>query len=122
MAKVKYTPPKRRFADVANGREIRRSLRKAAEGGKKFAESISPVDTGQYKKGAPTPGGFVVRDTTSAQLVGSGPTGAIETAAVELVNLAPHAVFVERIGKKGSGGYRIMQRTLEHLRSLPGAR
>lgn len=115
--RVKYTPPKKRFSDVANGAEIRRALRTVAEGGKKYAESISPVDTGQYKTGTPAPGGFHIRETTSAQLVGRGPTGAIFTAAVELANLAPHAVYVERMHR-----YFVMQRTLEHLKTLPGAR
>jgi hypothetical protein len=122
VARVTYTPPKRRFADVANGREVRRSLRQVAEGGRAFAESSSPVDTGQYKTGNITPGGFHVRDTTSAQLVGRGATGAIVTAAVDLVNAAPHAVFVERGNGRGFDGYHVMRRTLEMLKTLPGAR
>jgi hypothetical protein len=117
MARVTYRPPRRRFADVANGREVKASLRRIVEGGRTFAESISPVDTGQYKHGTIQPGGFHIRETTSAQLAGRGPTGAIITAAVELINLAPHAVFVERMHR-----YFIMQRTLEALKALPGAR
>ena len=123
MARVTYRPPRRRFADVANGREIKASLRRVAEGGKRFAESISPVDTGQYKRGTIQPGGFHIRETTSAQLAWRGPTGAIFTAAVELIAAAPHAVFVERGNGTGKfRGYHIMQRTLEMLKTLPGAR
>jgi hypothetical protein len=123
MARVTYRPPRRRFADVANGREIKASLRRVAEGGKAFAESISPVDTGQYKTGTIEPGGFHIRETTSAQLVGRGPTGAVITAAVELVAAAPHSVFVERGNGTGKfRGYHVMQRTLEALKALPGAR
>lgn len=122
MARVKYTPPKKRFADVANGREIRRSLRRVAEGGKAYARSISPVDTGQYRDGTITPGGFHIIETTSAQLAGRGPSGAIVTAAVDLVAAAPHAVYVERGNGRGFRGYHIMQRTLEALKSLPDAR
>lgn len=122
MARVTYTPPKKRFADVANGPEIRASLRRVAEGGKQFAESISPVDTGQYKTGNIQPGGFHIVETTSAQLVGRGPTGAIITAAVDLIAAAPHSVFVERGNGRGFRGYHIMQRTLQMLKTLPGAR
>ena|SRR5688572_11422829 len=122
MARVEYRPPRKRFADVANGREIKRSLRQVAEGGKRFAESISPVDTGQYKSGTIQPGGFEIRDTESGQLTGRGATGAIFTAAVELIATAPHSVFVERGNGRGFKGYHVMQRTLEHLKSLPGAR
>lgn len=114
--RVDYKPPRRRFADVGNGTEIRRSLRQVANKGKQFAESISPVDTGQYKTGSPAPGGFHVVETTSAQIVGEGPTGAVETAAVELVNEAPHAVFVEHgNGTAKFRGYHIMRRTLDFL-------
>ncbi len=117
MARVTYRPPRRRFADVANGREIRTSLRRVVEGGQRFAESISPVDTGRYKAS------FKVVDTESGQLAGRGPTGAIFTAAVELRNSVPYAVFVERGNGTGKfRGYHVMQRTLEALKALPGAR
>lgn len=108
--RVDYKPPRRRFADVANGTEIRRSLRQVAGKGKQHAESISPVDTGLYKSS------FEVNDTTSAQLAGTGPAGAIETAAVELVNTTDYAVFVEHgNGTAKFRGYHIMRRTLDFL-------
>lgn len=116
MARAEYKPPRRRFADIANGPHIRKSLRQVANGGKKFAQSISPVDTGLYKRS------FVVVETVSAQLVGRGPTGAIETPAFELINTTDYAVFVERgNGTKRFRGYHIFRRTLEALRTLPGA-
>lgn len=117
-SRVRYIPPKRRFADAANGREIRTSLTKVGTKAARWMESVAPVDTGQYKTGSPTPGGFHVLQTTSAQIVGEGPTGAVETAAVEVVNLAPHAVFVERGNGNGFGGYHIFRRCLERLAKL----
>lgn len=117
--RVTYTPPQRRFADAANGREIRASLRVVGTKAARWMQSVAPVDTGQYKTGTPAPGGFHVIQTTSAQIVGDGPTGAIETAAVEVVNAAPHAVFVERgNGTAKFRGYHIFRRCLERLARL----
>lgn len=118
MAGVKYTPPKRRFADVANGREIKASLRQVGGKAARWMESVAPVDTGAYKTGSPAPGGFHVRETTSAQIVGDGATGAIETAAVDVVNASTHAVFVERGNGNGFHGYHIFRRCLERLKTL----
>lgn len=115
---MRYIPPKRRFADVANGREMRTSLQRVGNKAARWMESVSPVDTGQYKTGSPAPGGFHVRQSTSAQIVGAGPTGAIETAAVEIWNLADHAVFVERGNGNGFHGYHIFRRCLERLSKL----
>lgn len=114
MAKgVKYTPPKRRFADAANGREIKDSLRQVGQKGARWMESVAPVDTGLYKKS------FKVVDTTSAQIAGPGPAGAIETAAVDVVNTTDYAVYVERgNGTAKFRGYHIFRRCLERLSAL----
>lgn len=117
--RVTYTPPKTAWADAANGREIRQSLTQVGGKAAEWMRSVAPVDTGAYKTGSPTAGGFHVRPTTSAQITTEGPGGVIETAAVEVVNLAPYAVYVERgNGTPKFRGYHIFRRCLERLAQL----
>jgi hypothetical protein len=80
---VRYVPPSEAdWARLVNKPQINTAMQRIAAHGVVFAQSISPVDTGEYARS------FSI-ETSSAVISGK------PRQAVDLVNDAPHAIFVE---------------------------
>ena len=105
---VKFVPDKKGIAGIAVSRPLHRATQKVAGEGKRYAMSISPVDSGEY--------------LTSWQVIGSTTVIAgMRRAAALLINLASHAAAVEWGNAATNGnGHHVLQRTLDHLNSRPG--
>lgn len=86
---------------VATSGEMRAVLAAVAAKGQVFAESIAPVDTGEYRSS------FEVATITRGE-------GSKKRAVSQLVNTADHAAAVEW-GNSNSPKRRILGQTLDHL-------
>lgn len=76
--------------------QLRPAARQAAERGKAHAESVAPVESGEYRDS------FTVEDST----------GWDGRAAVDLVNTSEHAAAVE-YGNRGRRGRHILASTID---------
>lgn len=105
MADVTYRPNQEGLRALANGPEVRAMLREIAEKAKAHAESIAPVDTGEYA------GAFRIVETT-VEIDGR------PRAAARLENFAPHAAAVEWANAQDPTADRVLGRTLDALGRL----
>ena len=98
MAKrVTYTPNIKGVRQMLNGPEMQRMCVSAAEKGRTYAESISPVRTGEYRRG------FRVEALRNAGRRG-------DRAGAKLGNYASDAAAVEwRLG------FRVLGRTVDYI-------
>ena len=104
---VKFVPDKKGVAGVAVSRPVQQATQKVAGEGKRYAMSISPVDSGEY--------------LTSWEIIPSTTVIAgMRRAAALLMNHSSHAAAVEygNAATKGDG-HHVLQRTLDHLNSRP---
>lgn len=103
-APVTFTPNPAGLRELAQSSEVGDRCVAVAEAGKSYAESISPVVTGNYRRG------FRVRPTT-VTVPGLG-----RAAGAVLVNVAPHAHLVE-----DRNGDHVLARTAAWLQQADGA-
>jgi hypothetical protein len=92
-----YKPDRRGFSEMASQASIGQAMVDAAQRGASYAESISPVETGEYK------GSFHVRPA----IVGEGLN---RRAGAILENDSDHAFPVEY-----QDDFRILQRTIDEI-------
>ncbi|WP_130012001.1 HK97 gp10 family phage protein [Serinicoccus sediminis] len=103
-APVTFTPNQAGLRELAQSSEVGDRCVAVAEAGMSYAESISPVLTGNYR------GGFRVR-RTSVTVPGLG-----RVAGAELVNVSPHAHLVE-----DHNGDHVLKRTAAWLEQADGS-
>lgn len=97
---VRYKADYQGTGKLMNGPEMQEMLRQVAEKGKAFAESIAPVDTGEYKSS------FEVTSRSHGGVHG-------DRAEAQIVNTSPHAAHVE-----WQDNYHVLARTADALRTL----
>lgn len=78
LTRVRYVPDRKGVGQLARSAVMGKVVRNAAERGARYAQSIAPVDTGQYR---------------ASFRVDTDVSGARMTAT--LANMAPYAVIVE---------------------------
>lgn len=83
---LKFTLNKKNVAARAIGPEVRSMVHKAAQDAKEIAQSIAPVDSGEYKSS------FAIR-TSIVLGIGDPPMARI---GARLSNDSPHALIVEK--------------------------
>lgn len=98
---VRYTPDIAGTGRLMKGPEMQEMVRSAAEKGKAFAESISPVETGEYKSS------FRVEVTAHG---GTGVGG--DRAQANLINDSDHATDVEWVDN-----YHVLARTADYIQA-----
>lgn len=98
-SRIRYSPNIAGVNRIMNGPEMVALLRKRAEAGMAFAESIAPRRTGAYSAS------FQVDTSTHA-----GPNH--DRAEARLVNTSDHAVYVEH-GGQGTPAYKVLARTVD---------
>ena len=90
-----YRPNRREFAKFMKSTAIASVVRQVGEAGKAHAESISPVDTGEYQR----------KFRVDVRVIGDRQQGL-------LINEAAHATVVELHLR---GGLRILGRAVDHM-------
>lgn len=99
MAGARYVPNRREFARFMRSAEVGAATHAAGVRGKEYAESISPVEIGEYK------GAF----TVDTRVVG-------DRQMTVLANHAAHAVVVEVYLR---GGQRVLGRAVDRIETSP---
>jgi len=97
---IRYKPSYGGLGALMNGPEMQEMLRKVAEKGLAYAQSISPDRTGEYRAS------FGVEVRSHGGIHG-------DRAEAKIVNSSPHAARVE-----WEDNYHVLNRTAEALRSL----
>lgn len=97
---IKYTPDYQGTSELMNGPEMQEMLRKVAEKGVPFAQSISPERTGDYRAH------FSVEVRSHGGVHG-------DRAEAKIVNDSDHATEVEWVDN-----YHVLGRTAGQLGSL----
>ena len=106
---IRYKPSYAGLGALMNGPEMQEMLRRVAEKGMAYAQSIAPVYDGPPRQGV-TPGeykaGFSVQVRSHGGVHG-------DRAEAKIVNSSPIAPFVE-----WQDNYHVLNRTAAALRSL----
>lgn len=102
FANGSYSSDESGIVGVATSAAMRAALNRVVSDGKGFAESIAPVDTGEYRSSFKTVG-----DTRGE--------GTRKRARAQLVNDSDHAAAVE-FGNRRVPGQRVLGRTLDWLK------
>lgn len=97
MAKSSYTPDRAGFREMATSSGMQAEMVAAANRGKAYAESIAPVEEGEYRAS------FRVRPIIDG-------TGAKARAGAILENTSDHAFEVEYTNDD-----HILQRSIDHI-------
>lgn len=108
MPRTTYKPNHKGVAGFLNSGQLYRALERIAQDGKRYAESISPVDTGEYASSWQVSRSEVEINDRSR-------------VAAKLENTAGYAAAVEwgyagRKGEPNRPAHRVLGRTLEHMR------
>lgn len=97
---VRYTASYSGLGELMRGEEMQAVVREVAEKGMAFAQSVSPVRTGEYL------------DSFEVTVTGDGGPGN-DRAEAQIINTSDHAVEVE-----WRDGHKVLTRTLGVLSSL----
>jgi hypothetical protein len=109
---VEFEMDRRGIRQVAHGPELRAAVYEIAKKGQAYAESISPEQTGNYKRSW---------QVNMSRVMVAG----MRRISAKLVNTDPAAVPIE-VGASGPRGetpaHRVLQRTLSYLGGRPEVR